>query len=74
MLLYIHIGQVTKKMRWAPTPDNKGLFLSLTISDRANPAANSNLLIPVSWGEFMVLDSLIRFAIPHFLGKFIICI
>lgn len=60
-------GQVTKKMRWSPTPDNKGVYVGLTVAEKANPAG-FQLSLPVSWSEFMVIDSLIRFCIPRFLG------
>lgn len=60
-------GQVTKRMKWSPTPDNKGIFASINIVDKTNPDKSGSITLPVSWGEFMVLDSIIRFSIPKFL-------
>ena len=61
-------GQITKKMRWSPTPDQKGVYVGLTVTDKANPNEISQISLPVSWSEFMVIDSIIRFCIPRFLG------
>jgi len=61
-------GQITKKMKWSPTPDQKGIYVGLTVNDKSNPESASQISLPVSWSEFMVIDSLIRFCIPRFLG------
>jgi hypothetical protein len=61
-------GQVSKRMKFSPTPDKKGVFVSLSVSDRANAQASSSLSVPMSFGEVNVLDNIIRFSIPRFLG------
>ena len=60
-------GKVTKRMKWNPAPDNKAVFVSLSISD-AIKGDKSTVSIPVTWGEYMVIDSIMRYSIPKFLG------
>ncbi len=62
-------GIVTKKLKWAPQPDKKGLFLTLTVNDKSETVATStSLSVPVSWGEFVVVDTIMKFGIPKFIG------
>jgi hypothetical protein len=61
-------GQVIKKMKWTPMSNDNGIFVSLSITDRNNVSASGLLNLPLTWGEFFVLDSIIRYSIPRFLG------
>ena len=45
-------GQVTKRVKFAPAPDGKGLFLSLAINDKSTGGGTYSA--PVSWGELQV--------------------
>ena len=45
-------GQITKKIKLAPAPDGKGLFLSLAVNDKST--GSSAYSVPISWGELQV--------------------
>ena len=47
-------GQITKKIKFAPAPDGKGLFLSLAVNDKST--GSSAYSVPVSWGELQVIQ------------------
>jgi hypothetical protein len=59
-------GQTTKQLRVSPMPDGKGLFVNMTQRDKAG--ASSQLSVPITWGEFAALRTLIEFSIPRLLG------
>lgn len=44
-----------------------GIFLSLTVNDKS-ASMPTTLSLPVSWGEFETIQTIIKFAIPRFLG------
>ena len=46
-------GQITKKIKFAPAPDGKGLFLSLAVNDKST--GSSAYSVPISWGELQVI-------------------
>jgi len=45
-------GQVTKRAKFAPAPDGKGVFLSLAVNDKSTGGGTYS--VPVSWGELQV--------------------
>jgi hypothetical protein len=59
-------GQTVKSLRISPMPDGKGLFLNMTQRDKGG--ANTQLSVPMTWGEFAAVRSLIDFSIPRCLG------
>jgi hypothetical protein len=61
-------GKLHKCMKWSVTPDKSTILVSLTSTDNTSPESSATVSIPVTWGEFIVLDSIIRFSIPKFLG------
>ena len=61
-------GQITKVMKWAPSKDGGGVFLSLSVTDKSDPKNSSNLSIPITWAELEVIRSILRYSIPFFLG------
>jgi len=59
-------GKMMKKMKWASTPDGKGMFLSISVSDKSmTPFV---LSVPISWGEVEVLKVLVAYCLPRFLA------
>jgi hypothetical protein len=72
-------GLITKRLKWAPMQDKKGLFVTLAVTSKqaAGPssigtaaagAGSAMLSVPVSWGEFVVIENVMKYAIPKFLG------
>jgi hypothetical protein len=62
-------GQTMKKMRWAPAPDGKSLFATLSVNSKQGaPGSGTTYSVPVSWGEFVVIETVLRDSIPKFLG------
>ena len=59
-------GQVSKKLKITVSPDGKGLFISLQVTDKV--AGTSNLSVPVTSAEFEVVRNLLEFSLPRFLG------
>ena len=59
-------GAVVKQLRVSPMPDGKGLFVNM--SQKEKNGANATLSVPVTWGEFAALRTLIEFSIPRLLG------
>jgi len=59
-------GMVHKVLRVEPTPDGKGYFFSVNVTDKAN--GNSNISIPLSIGEFFVFKTLCEYALPRLMG------
>ena len=58
-------GQTVKTLRISPMPDGKGLFVNMTQRDKSG---NTQLSVPLTWGEFAAMRSLIDFSIPRCLG------
>lgn len=44
------------------------MFLSISIYDKSNASGSANLSIPISWGEFEIIKTIIQYCIPRFLG------
>lgn len=61
-------GLVTKKMKWSPSQDGRGAFVSLSVTNKGSGADSSMLTVPVTWAELEVVRSILRFSIPRFLG------
>lgn len=61
-------GQTTKRLKFAPAPDNNSLFVSLMVTSKTGAANAGSLSVPVSWGEFVVMENVIKYAMPYFLG------
>ena len=59
-------GQTVKTLKIGPMPDGKGLFLNMAQRDKGG--ANTTLSVPLTWGEFAAMRSLIDFSIPRCLG------
>ena len=59
-------GVTTKVMKWTPTQDGNGMFLSLQVKDKVR--GQSTCSVPVSWAEFEVIKSICAVAIPKLLG------
>ena len=61
-------GLITKKMSWKPSQDGRGMFLSLTVTEKGSKDNYSSISIPVTWAELEVMQSILRYSIPHYLG------
>lgn len=61
-------GQITKKVKILPTPDGRGYFLTLMVSDKSQGSGTSTFSIPVTRSEFRVIQEILTFAIPRILG------
>jgi hypothetical protein len=59
-------GNVVKTLRWSPTQDGNGMFLSLQVKDKM--LGQSTISIPVSWAELEVIKSICSASIPKLLG------
>eukprot|EP00191_Tetraselmis_sp_GSL018_P024016 CAMPEP_0177626140 /NCGR_PEP_ID=MMETSP0419_2-20121207/30492_1 /TAXON_ID=582737 /ORGANISM="Tetraselmis sp., Strain GSL018" /LENGTH=221 /DNA_ID=CAMNT_0019127169 /DNA_START=123 /DNA_END=785 /DNA_ORIENTATION=+ len=60
-------GTVSKTLRVEPTPSGNGYFFSISVSDKSS-RRNTNISVPVSFGEFAVMKQLFQYCIPHLLG------
>lgn len=60
-------GKVVKKLKVAPTADNKGVFLSVTMNDKV-VNTNAQVSIPLTWGEWEVIRTVASYHIPLLLG------
>jgi hypothetical protein len=61
-------GQISKTLNWQGDNQGNGVFASLQVNDKSRQENKPQLSIHVSWGEYVVLESLIRYSIPKFLG------
>ena len=59
-------GQTVKTLRVSVMPDGKGVFVNMAQRDKGG--ASTQLAVPLSWGEFAAVRSLIDFSIPRLLG------
>ena len=59
-------GMTVKQLRVSAMPDGKGLFVYMSQRDKGG--ASVQLSVPVTWGEFAALRTLIEFSIPRLLG------
>ena len=44
------------------------MFLSLTVTEKGSKDNYSSISIPVTWAELEVMQSILRYSIPHYLG------
>ena len=61
-------GMITKKMSWKPSQDGRGMFLTLTVSEKGSSDASTSISIPITWAELEVMRSILRYSIPYYLG------
>jgi hypothetical protein len=61
-------GMVTKKMKWMPSNDGRGVFLSLQVTSKGQEAGSMNYSVPVTWAELEVIRSILTYSIPYYLG------
>jgi hypothetical protein len=70
-------GKSTKRAKFAPAPDGKGIFLTLSQLDKQSPeggghSQSSSLSkshsLPLSWAEVEVVKSIVAFALPRLIG------
>lgn len=59
-------GQISKKLRIATMPENKGFYFNLAVNEKGSSAVSIN--VPVSNGEFSVVQEIMHYCIPKFLG------
>jgi len=50
------------------TPDGKGYFLSITVSDKVISGVPTSYSLPISNGELKVVQEIMSYSIPRFLG------
>lgn len=62
----MNIGKVSKKMKWSPTADGKGMFLSIQVNERSSQSMS--LSLPITWGEIEVIRNIMQFSIPRLLA------
>lgn len=60
-------GKVRKVLKAEPLPDGTGRFFNLSVQNRLLNVDES-IYIPISKGEFAVLNSMFNFILPHLLG------
>ena len=63
-------GKIMKKFKMINSEKGDGMFISLNVNDKSNPKSpiSSSMSIPISWGEYIVIESLIKYSLPKMLG------
>ena len=62
------MAQVTKKVRIAPFENGKGFFVSLQVISKIEAVLSTSLSAPITKGEYNVIQRLMEYSIPYFLG------
>ena len=67
-MLYLFHFKVTKKMRVSAFDGGKGFFISLQVISKIDTILSTSLSAPVTLGEYKVIQRLLDYSLPMFLG------